>query len=99
MRTGLVVPSYSTVTWLLASGRRPGMTLRGGRSPALDEAVGELDRQGHEGFGRFAAGEAEHHALVAGALAVDAHGDVGGLLVEGDDDAQLSASKRMSASV
>ena len=34
-----------------------------------DDAVGQGDGQGHE-LGRLAAGEAEHHALVAGALIV-----------------------------
>ena len=53
---------------------------------ALDELVRELDGEGHELRGVLA-GEAEHHALVAGAFAVDAHGDVVGLLVDGDHDA------------
>jgi hypothetical protein len=35
----------------------------------------------------FAAGVAEHHALVARAFLVDAHGDVAGLLVEGHQHA------------
>jgi hypothetical protein len=41
--------SYSIVTWLLASGRRPGMIcLPADLGVPLDEAVAELDRQGHE---------------------------------------------------
>ena len=68
---------------------------------ALGHAVGEPDRQRHE-VGRVLAGVAEHHPLVAGALAVDdvlarlaaAHlfrrvdplGDVRALLVDRDDD-------------
>jgi hypothetical protein len=43
----------------------------------LDQAVAELDRQRHQLVG-LAAGEAEHHALVARALAVDALRDVRG---------------------
>src|SRR5262249_49377556 len=41
----------------------------------LDQAVGQVDRQRHQGVG-FVAGEAEHHALVAGAAGIDAHGNV-----------------------
>ena len=68
----------------------------------LGHAVGEPDRQRHQ-VGRLVAGVAEHHPLVAGALAVevvlaglaaaqllalvDALGDVGALLVDADDDA------------
>ena len=37
---------------------------------ALGEPVGERDRQRHE-LGGLVAGEAEHHALVAGALGVE----------------------------
>jgi len=48
---------------------------------ALHEAVRELDRQGHVFFG-LAACEAKHHALVAGAFFIDAHGDVGRLLFD-----------------
>src|SRR5262249_49938892 len=47
----------------------------------LDQAVGQVDGQGHQGVG-FLAGEAEHHALVAGPAGVHAGGDVGGLLVQ-----------------
>ena len=59
--------SYSTVTWVLPSGRRYGSwpDLRTSASRAR-HAVGERDRQRHE-LGRLAAGEAEHHPLVAGA--------------------------------
>ena len=39
------------------------------------------DRQRHQLFG-LVAGVAEHQALVAGAAGVDAHGDVGRLLVD-----------------
>ena len=50
--------------------------------------VGQGDRQRHQ-LGRLAAGEAEHHPLVAGAelVAVDAHRDVGRLLLDADQDA------------
>ena len=54
--------------------------------------MGVLDGGGHQGLG-LVAGEAEHHALVAGAGvagqvvgAVHAHGDVAGLLVDGGED-------------
>ena len=53
----------------------------------MQDAVGIEDRRGHERLG-LAAGEAEHDALIAGALVllllgigVDAERDVGGLLV------------------
>ena len=56
---------------------------------ALHQAVGVVDRCGHQ-LGRFIAGIAEHHALVAGsgiqaiiAGVIDALGDVGALLVVG----------------
>ena len=48
---------------------------------ALHELVRERDGERHE-LRRLAAGEAEHHALVARALAVDAHGDVRALAAE-----------------
>jgi hypothetical protein len=64
----------------------------------LDELVGELDGQGHE-LGGIAAGEAEHHALVARALAVDAHGDVGGLLVEATSTAQVGVEPHVAGGV
>jgi hypothetical protein len=61
------------------------------------EAVGQMNRQGHQRV-RLAAGEAEHHALVAGALGlagrgvlVHAAGDVGALLVERDHDRAVPA--------
>ena len=47
----------------------------------LDELVRQHDRQRHQLFG-LGAGVAEHQALVAGAAGVDAHADVGRLLVE-----------------
>ena len=66
---------------------------------ALGQRVGQRDRQGHQ-LRRLAAGVAEHHALVAGAVLqlgvaalfaleglVHAEGDVAGLLVDVDDDA------------
>ena len=66
---------------------------------AARHAVGERDRQRHE-LGRLAAGEAEHHALVAGAelvvrrrivadleRLVDAHRDVARLLLDRDERA------------
>jgi hypothetical protein len=69
---------------------------------ALCQAVRRPDRQRHQ-VGRLVAGVPEHHALVAGALRldavltglagtdlftdVDALGDVGALLVDRDDDA------------
>ena len=61
----------------------------------LEDLVAEINRRGHERvlLVHFAlgAGEAEHHALIAGAflallVLVDAHGDVGRLAVEFDLD-------------
>ena len=63
------------------------------------QLVGQGQGQGHQ-LGGLIAGIAEHHALVAGAVVqtvvllalfhlqalVHAHGDVGGLLVDGGDD-------------
>jgi len=46
----------------------------------LHQAMGQVDGQGHQGAG-FLAGEAEHHALVAGAP-VSTPGDVARLLVQ-----------------
>ena len=96
--TGL--PStYFTVTWLLASGcRSNNCPLRRFSDNTLQDLVGEVDRRRHVGALlvdlAFGAGEAEHHALVAGALflaallflGVDAHGDVGRLAMQQDLD-------------
>ena len=49
------------------------------------QLVGQHDRQRHQLVG-LAAGEAEHQALVAGAARVDAHRDVGRLLVDRRED-------------
>ena len=66
IRTGLW-PSYSTVTWLLLSGRSQATSLfcRAAVKP-VEDAVGQCDRQRHQ-LGRVVAGVAEHQALVAGA--------------------------------
>ena len=96
VRTRLGTPrSYSTVTWVLPSGRRYGSSPRlADLGQAARHAVREGDRQRHQ-LGRLAAGEAEHHPLVAGAQLVvrrlvvadlerlvDAHRDVGRLLLD-----------------
>ena len=47
----------------------------------LDQAMGQIDRQRHERM-RFLAGEAEHHALIAGAADVHAGRDVARLGVQ-----------------
>ena len=74
MRCGVPSALYSTVTWLLASGRRNfSLPLCRRLGVVLDEPVGQVDRQRHQGR-RLVAGEAEHHALVAGPADVDAHG-------------------------
>ena len=52
----------------------------------LGEPVREHDRERHQLLG-LAAGVPEHQALVAGAEVVDAHRDVGRLLVDRGDDA------------
>ena len=92
--------SYSTVTWVLPSGSEvrqlAGLADLG---QAAGHPVGERDRQRHQ-LGRLAAGEAEHHPLVAGAelegrrgivadleRRVDALGDVGRLLLDRDERA------------
>ena len=51
---------------------------------ALGEPVGEMDRQRHQLVG-LVAGVAEHHPLVARALLAHAFGDVGRLVVDGDE--------------
>ena len=82
-------PSYSTVTWLLLSGRSQSTSPFWRASVRrLRMLVGQRDRQRHQ-LGRVVAGVAEHQALVAGAdllalrgVLVDAHGDVGALPVD-----------------
>ena len=74
--------AYSTVTWLLPSGRRKSSAALADLGELPGHGVGVLDRHRHQ-LGRLVAGVAEHHALVAGALpGVDALGDVGRLLVD-----------------
>ena len=46
--------------------------------------MGQRDRRRHQ-LRSFIAGIAKHHALVAGATGVDAHGDIAGLLVDAGD--------------
>ena len=54
------------------------------------QAMGQGDRQGHQ-LGGFAAGEADHHPLVAGAqfvvALIHAHGDIRRLLLDADEGA------------
>src|SRR6476646_8510511 len=71
MRIGLM-PSYSTVTWDLPSGRRY----------SSEPSRRQHDRERHELVG-LVAGVAEHQALVAGAARVHAHRDVRRLAVDG----------------
>ena len=64
--TGL--PStYFTVSCDLASGAARQATVAAHFGLALHDAVRVVDREGHQRF-RFAAGVAEHQALIAGAL-------------------------------
>ena len=73
MRCGVPSALYSTVTWLLASGRtNVSSPLLAQVGVVLDQAVGQVDRQRHQRV-RLVAGEAEHHALVAGPAGVHAH--------------------------
>ncbi len=66
---------------------------------SLGEGVCELDGEGHE-FGGLVAGEAEHHALVARAAGIDAHGDLGGLAVErGEDGAGVGVEAHSAVGV
>ena len=98
-RRGRRSASYSTVTWLLPSGRRneqPALAADLGQLAA--HLVGELDRHRHQ-LGGLVRGVAEHHPLVAGAelvrvdpllrleRVVDAKRDVGRLLLERGDRA------------
>jgi hypothetical protein len=48
------------------------------------EMVRDLDRHGHE-LGGLVAGETEHHPLIARAPGIHAAGDIGRLLIDGDD--------------
>ncbi len=77
--------SYSTVTWLLPSGRRCGCNLLahlGHR--ALGQLVGQRDGQGHQLRRLRWRRSRKHHALVAGLpSAVHAHGDVRALGAQG----------------
>ena len=70
----------------LAVGPQPiDFVLAASFGQAIDDAVGERDRQRHQLVG-VVAGVAEHQALVAGAVlarGIDAHRDVGALLVRG----------------
>ena len=88
-RRGLPAASYSTVTWLLPSGPQP-VGLAGvprlGQTPG--QRVRQGDRQRHE-LRRLVGREAEHHALVAGAADVDAHGDVRRLRLDGAEHRQI----------
>ncbi len=52
---------------------------------ALREAVGELDRHGHQFFG-FIASETKHQALVASAAGIYTHGNIGRLALDGAHD-------------
>ena len=90
-RFGLL-STYSTVTWDLASRTQVREPVSSADRPQLlEQLVRQDDRQGHE-LRRLAAGVAKHHSLIAGALLaagtlVDAHGDVGRLLVQSHHDA------------
>ena len=66
VRTRFGTPcSYSTVTWVLPSGSQVvQLAALADLREAACHAVRERDRQRHE-LRRLAAGEAEHHALVA----------------------------------
>ncbi len=72
MRTGLPFASYSTVTWLLPSGRRYGSLpfLRTSVS-RCGQPVRQRDRRRHQ-LRRLVGRVAEHHALVARAARVHA---------------------------
>ena len=54
---------------------------------AIDQAVSEGDRHRHK-LRSLIAGVAEHQALVAGSVAVHAHGDVTALTVQAQEDSQ-----------
>jgi hypothetical protein len=91
-------PSYSIVTWLFASGRSPSDDLLAPHlGVPLDQPMAELDGQRHQVLG-LAAGEAEHHALVARALAAPSTPiAMSGLcLFERDEHGADSSSKPMA---
>ena len=66
---------------------------------ATGDVVGVLDRRRHQ-FGGLIAGEAEHHALVAGAADIDTLGDVRRLLVDAHHHAaRLPVDAEMGARI
>ena len=68
----------------LGVGAEPGQFAADFAVPA-DQQMGEMNRHGHQRAG-FAGGVSEHDSLVAGAVAVHALGDVGGLGADGVED-------------
>ena len=82
-RSRFGLPStYSTLTWLLPSGRRKSSVPARRTSRKLAaQLVRQHDRQRHQLRG-LVAGVAEHQALVAGAARVHAHGDIGRLRLD-----------------
>ena len=64
----------------------------------LHQFVGNGDRQRHE-FRSLFASKSEHHALVAGAFAVNTHGNVRALLAEHDTDAATLVIKALVSAV
>jgi hypothetical protein len=98
-RTGL--PSaYSTRDLALAVRAQPlERAVPAGLGEAHRELVRERDRERHELLG-LADREAEHEALVAGSARVDAHRDVGRLLVDRrDHGARLEVEPVLGARV
>jgi hypothetical protein len=83
---GLVVLVVLDCDLGFAVGAKPGeLAGLADFSEPAGELVGQRDGGGHQ-LGGLVGGIAEHHALVAGAAGIHAHGDVAGLLVDGGDD-------------
>ncbi len=84
-------PSYSIGHLALGVGPQPGnRAVLPQVGDSIDDPVRQCDRQRHQ-LGGIVASEAEHHPLVAGSdvlapigVFIDAHGDVGRLLAQGD---------------
>jgi hypothetical protein len=82
------------VTWLLLSGRSQSTSPSAGLGQPVEDAVRERDRQRHQ-LRRVVAGVAEHQPLVAGAVAIDPHRDVGALAVQRHHLAGLGAEAHL----
>ena len=99
MRVGL--PStYSTLTWLLPSGRRNSSVPARRTSLSWRTSLWASMMGSGISSGVSSQAIAEHQALIAGAAGIHAHGDVGRLALNGVQDAAgLGVEAQCSASV